>query len=499
MHPEAATKGHLDAFAAKILAAVAIEPRVSPPTSRVRSFVEAASSMSPPQSIPQSALTRMTTTSTTPISLRKFREIRVKTNFNEDNRPRAGHSRTSTEIVKMANAGIERAGLLQGPPGSRTIEMAAVQVSGDYLLMAKDAATAERLTMNGPKWVTCLGGNAEVITPTYGVMVMNIPVTRFDPREQNQMIQMIVGQNEQLLANHPISHVDWCHKPKPGKATGTIVISFMTRAGANAALVAGCISFEDQIKNTIRYSRACKVLQCFKCYEYGHITRQCRNEEKCGHCAGGHPTKDCLDPTGNKTCALCKGNHPGWAQSCEYRKKEMARIETELQKVKDQPYYPEDPVISPGPSERGSVVSFSLPADEDVMDERPNLDPTPAEAANILEASTRTSTGHSTVQASQVRSPELTTLLRPQGIRKNPAPKPAITPTQARRAMAGLATKQAQVQQCEPGSDVIEVLDNSQIEEISPPSTQSEGYQVEKRRQSQRGNRRTRNNQVSNE
>jgi hypothetical protein len=194
-----------------------------------------------------------------------------------------------------------------------------------------------------------------------------------------------------------------------------------------------------------------------------------------------------------------QGNHPAWAQSCEYRKEEMARIETELQKVKDQPYYPEDSVISPGPSERGSVVCLSLPADEDVMDERPNSDPTPAEAANILEASTRASTGHSTGQASQVRSPELLTLLRLQGIRKNSAPKPAITPTQARRAMAGLATKQAQAQQCEPGSDVIEVLDNSQTEEIPPPSTQSEGYQVEERRHSQRGNRRTRNNQVSNE
>jgi hypothetical protein len=54
----------------------------------------------------------MTTSSTTLISLRKFREIRVKTNFNEDNRPRAGHSRTLTEIVKMANIGIERIGLL---------------------------------------------------------------------------------------------------------------------------------------------------------------------------------------------------------------------------------------------------------------------------------------------------------------------------------------------------------------------------------------------------
>jgi hypothetical protein len=47
MHPKATTKGNLDAFAAKILAAVAIEPRVSPTTSRVRSFLEVASSASP--------------------------------------------------------------------------------------------------------------------------------------------------------------------------------------------------------------------------------------------------------------------------------------------------------------------------------------------------------------------------------------------------------------------------------------------------------------------
>jgi hypothetical protein len=68
----------------------------------------------------------------------------------------------------MANAGIERAGLLQGPPGSGTIEMATAQVSGDYLLMTTDAAIAERLIMNGPKWVTCLGGNAEVVIRSNG-------------------------------------------------------------------------------------------------------------------------------------------------------------------------------------------------------------------------------------------------------------------------------------------------------------------------------------------
>ena len=81
----------------------------------------------------------------------------------------------------MANEGIEKAGLHQGPPGTRHIEMATVQVSGDYLLLAKDAATAERLIKHGPKWVTYLAGNAEVITPTYGVIAMGIPVDTFNP------------------------------------------------------------------------------------------------------------------------------------------------------------------------------------------------------------------------------------------------------------------------------------------------------------------------------
>ncbi|KAH0332631.1 hypothetical protein KCU81_g10079, partial [Aureobasidium melanogenum] len=230
IHPEATTKGDLDALAAKILEAVSFQSRVSPTASRTKSFVEALTTNSPPQSYPQSVLSRMTPTSAAPISSRKLREVRV---------------------VKMANEGIERAGLFTGPGRNKAIEMATVQVSGDYLLIAKDAATAERLTKNGPQWVTCLGGNAEVVTPVYTVMVMNIPVSTFNPQEQEQMRHTLIGSNYQLLADHKINHMDWMMKPRQGKATGTIVISFMTKAGANAAIAAGILAWEGQAKRTI--------------------------------------------------------------------------------------------------------------------------------------------------------------------------------------------------------------------------------------------------------
>lgn len=493
LHTEATTKDDFEALAAKLAAklleTVSVQPRVSPTASRTRSYVDALTN-SPPQSFPQSALSRMTSTSAAPISSRQAREIRVKTNFNNDNRPRAGHSRTSKEVVNMANEGIAKAALQQGPPGAHPIEMATVQVSGDYLLLAKDAATAERLIKNGPEWVTCLGGNAEVVTPTYGVMVMNIPVSTFNPQEQQQMKQMLVGENFQLLEGYEINHLDWLLKPKPGQATGTMVISFLSKAGANAALAAEVLAWEGGIKRTVRYSRACRVLQCFKCYEYGHTTRNCRNTEKCGHCAQEHLTKDCPAPTGTKTCALCKGNHPAWAQSCKYRQKEMERVEAEKTKVRQQPYYPEDPAISPGISERGSTVSFAAQDQEETMTDAP----TPAEAASATLSVSQIASSISS-QAVRPRNQNLSSILKkaktPQRTRATAAAKTqitGITPMQVKKRVFGqAATSSSQEErQCEPGSDAIEIVDPSQHRGSSPPLLPDAPWESVTRRRSGR-------------
>jgi hypothetical protein len=503
MHPEATTKDDLDAFAAKILAAVSVQPQVSPTASWTRSYVNAAMS-SPPQSIPQSALSRMTATSAAPISSRQAREIRVKTNFNNDNRARNGHSRTSKDVVNMANEGIEKAGLHQGILGIRHIEMATVQLSGDYLLLAKDAATAERLIRNGPKWVTYLAGNAEVVTPTYGVIAMGIPVDTFNPQEQQQMKQMLVGANPQLLHGYEINHIDWLNKPKPGKETGSIVISFLSKAGANAALAAKVIAWEYNEKRTFRHSRACKVQQCFKCYEYGHTTRNCRNNEKCGHCAEEHPTRECPTPNGRKTCALCKGPHPAWDRSCKFGKKEMERVAIEKEKVINQPYFPEDPVISPGPSEIGSVVSFASQDDEEAMEDAP----TPAEAASRTSAASQIASSMAS-RPSQPRNKSLSGILKntkaPQRVLSAAAiaqiNNGTLTPLQAkRRAFPTTLAEPREERQCEPGSDAIAVVVSSQTLESSPPPLPETPYVTVQRRRSNRANTiRTQDTQESNE
>jgi len=45
-----------------------------------------------------------------------------------------------------------------------------------------------------------------------------------------------------------------------------------------------------QVKSISIYNKACKIIQCFKCYYYEHITIQCTREKRCDHCVESHAT-----------------------------------------------------------------------------------------------------------------------------------------------------------------------------------------------------------------
>lgn len=81
----------------------------------------------------------------------------------------------------------------------------------------------------------------------------------------------------------------------------------------------------------VLYDQSCRLKQCYRCHEYGHIGPQCDAEERCGYCAGKHNTKECMaketDPQPAPSCVLCKGQHTAWSNACPRRRKEMVRTE----------------------------------------------------------------------------------------------------------------------------------------------------------------------------
>lgn len=75
-----------------------------------------------------------------------------------------------------------------------------------------------------------------------------------------------------------------------------------------------------------------RVIQCEKCYRYGHITNQCKGRTRCGKCSGEHESSTCTSE--DLKCVHCKQSHASNNHSiCPQFKKERCIKEMMSSKV----------------------------------------------------------------------------------------------------------------------------------------------------------------------
>lgn len=48
-----------------------------------------------------------------------------------------------------------------------------------------------------------------------------------------------------------------------------------------------------------------RVVRCYRCQKFGHLSKDCRSEIQCGHCAGSHESRDCPNKGATPKCANC--------------------------------------------------------------------------------------------------------------------------------------------------------------------------------------------------
>ena len=62
-----------------------------------------------------------------------------------------------------------------------------------------------------------------------------------------------------------------------------------------------------------------RVIRCYRCQTYGHISNMCRAKEaRCGRCSQtGHESNNCSQVINNPVCFHCKGGHFTGANICK--------------------------------------------------------------------------------------------------------------------------------------------------------------------------------------
>src|SRR3981081_4050670 len=147
-----------------------------------------------------------------------------------------------------------------------------------------------------------------------------------NPANQNKAIAEIYSQNPQIKDRVKIVQLGWSKKAlNQGKTRSVFHLGVASPEQANLLLSQGLL-FESELHDCEVFEGECQVTQCFKCMEYGHIAKQCKNLIKCGFCAAiGHLSQDCLKKNDRNShhCAICKkpgARHTAWARECPTRK-----------------------------------------------------------------------------------------------------------------------------------------------------------------------------------
>lgn len=165
--------------------------------------------------------------------------------------------------------------------------------------------------------------------PTYGVIVHGIITSSINIKDQEATIQQMLADNYTVIPNAKIAHITWLTKEATLKRASSIVVEFTDPEMANSIIYAG-MAWDGQIHQCQLYDRACRVKQCFRCYNYGHIGTQCNASQTCGYCTERHESKLCPQKGVEgftPRCVVCKGTHTAWSNACPARRKEMQRVE----------------------------------------------------------------------------------------------------------------------------------------------------------------------------
>ena len=112
---------------------------------------------------------------------------------------------------------------------------------------------------------------------------------------------------------------------KNGSLTGTIKLIFTDHEAYKQVIEKGGVPICGVLYRMEQFISKPKVIRCFKCQGYGHISFFCRAKvSRCGKCCGeGHESKDCTVEIKTPGCYHCKGAHYTGSKICmEYKKVE---------------------------------------------------------------------------------------------------------------------------------------------------------------------------------
>ena len=253
----------------------------------------------------------------------------------------------------------------------KTLDIAAKPVGDTYLVTAETQGVADQL-----RGITSLAGKQvtlEELLPEDKpciYMIVGVPVDVPDV--------VLLGMIPRVNKVERQTRYDF--SVKKGVPTGTIKV--WARGEIPTTVEMGSLGE----RKTRRYIP--DPMRCYKCQQYGHRQKSCRNRPRCSYCSLGHETTECRNKVKaneevTRKCVNCGGEHSARSNSCPIWKKKAQETRARFLATVQRPVQRQEQREQqqpPPPKTTGEYPTIPNPKTVTIPAKAPAPEPAPAPA-----------------------------------------------------------------------------------------------------------------------
>lgn len=230
--------------------------------------------------------------------------------------------------------------------------------NGDICITLPDSDHPKLLRDAAQSWLPAFSNLLSLRQQTFPVIVHRVPTTHdFDgftpfplddddadskaPTGSSGMDTLIAENCSRLYdLRFDVERVHWISRTSRSKPFSSLVLHFRDKESADHCIYEK-IALNGCLLRTEKYQP--RPAQCFNCFRFGHLARDCKSASICGRCAGPHSTSNCHCPkkspcTNLKKCShivsqcairSCGGAHWATSTDCPFRQAVIHRASVE--------------------------------------------------------------------------------------------------------------------------------------------------------------------------
>ncbi len=150
---------------------------------------------------------------------------------------------------------------------------------------------------------------------SFAILAHDVCIT-LNTSNQKTIIKRLIKNNVKLHEDLKMLRIAWLKKIVESEKTHSLLIVEITiKTMMNWLLNVNMLNSYQECSCKL-FEKNCCITQCYRCFDFNHMIKFCKNEECCFKCADKHHIERCVVSMNKRWCANCNDSHEFWRRSC---------------------------------------------------------------------------------------------------------------------------------------------------------------------------------------